>query len=230
MENPRKRTTAAMAPGGDRPRVIDQQQQAYALNTTSACPNVTRRQMLTAFATTGIALAQVPMTAPVVAQARAEVLPAFPTYFLKVGDFIQSLVEIPAAPVKFNHPHLQNTTTATQYLAGIAKIYVDGDDKNSVGRCSASFLCFQNAQGTYTDISNFISLDSGLIVSWFTPTTLIDLALDSLIHGMVTECIVLASTKIGANPFYGDTFNLKVSSVRSGVEEQVQFVFTNITT
>ena len=60
MENPRKRATLAMASGGDGLRVIDhQQQQADTLNTTAAGPNVMRRQMLTAFATTGIALAQV---------------------------------------------------------------------------------------------------------------------------------------------------------------------------
>ena len=244
MENPRERTTVAMRPSGDGPRVIDQQQ-AHALNTTSACPNVTRRQMLAAFATTEIALALAPMIAPVAAQASTEVLPALPTFFLRVGDFIQSLVQIPAAPVNFNkfkNPRtgkpvdLENTTTSTQYLAGIANMYANGNPVDPVGRCSASFLCFQvpspdpNRPQTFTDIANYISLHNGLIVSWFTPTTLVDLALDSIIHGMVTECIVVASTKIGANPFYGETFNLKVSSVHSGAEDQVQFVFNNITT
>jgi len=241
MKNQREGTIVAMAPGGDGPHVIDQQQQAYALNTTSACPNVSRRQMLTAFAATGIAFTQVPMTAPVAAQASVQVLPAMPTYFLKVDDFIQSLVQIPAAPVKFkNKSGLENTTTATQYLAGIANMYsIDGNGNTvgPVGRCSASFLCFQtpdtsnpNLVRTFTDIANYISLDNGLIVSWFTPTTLIDLVLDDVIHGMVTECIVVASTKIGVNPFYGETFNLEVSSVLSGGEDQIQFTFTNITT
>jgi hypothetical protein len=245
MENPRESTTVAMTPSGDELRVIDQLQQANALNTTSACPNVARRQMLTAFAATGIALTQVPMIAPAAAQASPELLPGLPTYFLNVVDFIQSLVQIPAAPVNFNkfkNPKtgkpldLENTTTATQYLAGIANLYaldLFGNTVGSVGRCSASFLCFQvpslDPRGTdphhprtYTDIANFISLDNGLIVSWFTPTFLADLGLDSAIRGMVTECIVVAATKIGVNPFYGETFNLKVSSVG----EQVQFVFT----
>jgi hypothetical protein len=164
----------------------------------------------------------------VTAQARAEEPLA---YFLKVKEFIESLIEIPATPIKFKH-HINNSTTASKYFAGIANIYILSDDQKddpkSVGRCSASFLCFKNNQRFYTDIANFISVDNGLIVSWFTPTTLIDLELDSIIHSMVTECIVVASTKIGVNPFYGDTFNLQVSSeVVKGVE-QVHFVFTKI--
>ncbi len=229
MENPRKRTTVTMAPGSDGLRAVDhQQQQAYA-----RLPNVTRRQMLTGLATAGVALAQAPLVASVTAQAMPACPPATQplTYFLNVSEFIESLVEISAAPIKFKNPNqqLKNTTTATQYLAGVANIYAScGNGQNSVGRCSASFLSFKNNGRFYTDISNFISVDNGLIVSWFTPTTLIDLALDSHIRSMVTECIVVASTKIGVNPFYGDTFNLIVSSVTSPGVDQVQFEFTKI--
>jgi len=190
---------------------------------------LTRRQMLTTFATAGIALAVVPMVALVTTQARAQALPATPngepmTYFLNVTDFINSLIEIPAKPIRGHGIH--NTTTDSKYFAGIANIYIPGDDQHSVGRCSASFLCFKNDQRFYTDISNYISVDNGLIVSWFTPTTLINLELDSIINSMVTECIVVAATKIGPNPFYGETFNLVVSSQMSG--QQIQFDFTNI--
>jgi hypothetical protein len=189
--------------------------------------NLTRRQMLTTFATAGVALAVVPMVALVTAQTKAQALPITDTkepmtYFLKVTDFINSLIEIPAKPIR--NPHIHNSTTDSKYLAGIANIYVPGDDQHSVGRCSASFLCFNNDQRFYTDISNYISVDNGLIVSWFTPTTLINLELDSIINSMVTECIVVAATKIGPNPFYGETFNLVVSS--DG--QQIQFEFTNI--
>ena len=297
MENPRKRTTVATAAGGDGLHVFDQQQQqAYALNTTSALvwqhcdgqttpeqliellrqnfnvsrvqaeqltwlaldelgkanlletevasprplpAELTRRQMLTTFATAGVALAVVPMVALVTTQARAEALPATPnmepmTYFLNVTDFINSLIEIPATPISTPTPtprphfhNFDNSTTASKYLAGIANIYMPGDG-HSVGRCSASFLCYKNNHRFYADISNYISVNNGLIVSWFTPTTLIDLELDNIIKGIVTECIVVAATKIGPNPFYGETFNLVVSSVTSGGVEQVQFVFTNI--
>jgi hypothetical protein len=190
---------------------------------------VTRRQMLTTFATAGAALAVVPMVALVPTQARAQAVPTTETeepmtYFLKVTDFINSLIEIPARPIRGHGIH--NTTTDSKYLAGIANIYIPGDDQHSVGRCSASFLCYKNDERFYTDISNYISVDNGLIVSWLTPTTLVNLALDSIINGMVTECIVVASTKIGPNPFYGETFNLVVSSQMSG--QQIQFDFTNI--
>ena len=291
MENPRKRTAVATAAGGDGLHVFDhQQQQAYALNTTSALvwqhcdgqttpeqltellrqnfnvsraqgeqltwltldelgkanlleaevarprplsSKLTRRQMLTTFATAGVALAVVPMVALVTTQARAEALPATTngesmTYFLKVKEFIESLIEIPATPIPPppppHFPNFHNSTTDSKYLAGIANIYIPGDNQNSVGRCSASFLCFKNNHRFYTDISNYISVDNGLIVSWLTPTTLINLELDNIINSMVTECIVVAATKIGPNPFYGETFNLVVSS--DG--QQIQFEFTNI--
>ena len=293
MKNPRKRTTVTMAAGGDELHVFDhQQQQAYALNTTSALvlqhcdgrttpeqlmellrqdsnvshaqaeqltwlaldelgkanlleaeiarprqlpSSLTRRQMLTTFATAGVALAVVPMVALVTTPAKVEALPATPngtpmTYFLNVTDFINSLIEIPARPIR--NPHIHNTTLDSKYLAGIANIYLPGDDQNSVGHCSASFLCFKNKLPArpprfFTDISNYISVDNGLIVSWFTPTTLIDLELDSVINSMVTECIVVAATQIlpNPNPFYGETFNLVVSS--DG--QQIQFRFTQIT-
>src|SRR5436190_7984207 len=191
--------------------------------------NLTRRQMLTTFATAGVALAVVPMVALVTTQARAEALPATPngepmTYFLNVTDFINSIIEIPSRPVI--NPHIHNTTLDSKYFAGIANIYIPGDGQHSVGRCSASFLCYKTAQGFYTDIANYLSVDNGLIVSWLTPTTLINLELDSIINSMVTECIVVASTKIGVNPFYGETFNLVVSSERSGGVELIKFEFT----
>jgi len=287
MENPRKRTTLATAAGGDGLHVFENhQQQAYALNTTSALvlqhcdgqttpeqlaellrqnfdvshaqaeqltwltldelgkanlleaevarprppsSKLTRRQMLTTFATAGVALAVVPMVALVTTPAKAEALPATPngtpmTYFLNVTDFINSLIEIPAKPIK--KPHIHNTTLDSKYLAGIANIYMPGDNQNSVGRCSASFLCFKNNHRFYTDISNYLSVNNGLIVSWLTPTTLINLEVDNIVNKMVTECIVVAATKIGPNPFYGETFNLVVSSQMSG--QQIQFEFTNI--
>jgi hypothetical protein len=137
------------------------------------------------------------------------------TYYLYVSDFAESFIEIPTSNVSGSSP-----TISSRYLAGRAAIYNEANLQ--VGTCSASFLCMQNADGIYTDISNYFSVDSGLIVSWFTPTTLINLELDSIINGMVTECMVTASTKINLNPFYGQTFNLIVSS-ESG---KIYFKFT----
>ena len=126
-------------------------------------------------------------------------------YYLYVEDFINSFIQIPTSNVT-----VDSSTLSSNYLAGRASIYNAKNEK--VGTCSASFLCTQNANGIYTDISNYLSVDNGLVVSWFTPTTLINLELDSIVHSMVTECIVVASTKIGFNPFYGKTFNMIVSS------------------
>lgn len=137
------------------------------------------------------------------------------TYYLNISDFALSFIEIPTSNVSGG-----SSTISSKYLAGGAAVYNEADVK--VGTCSASFLCMQNADGIYTDISNFISVENGLIVTWFTPTTLINLELDSIIHSMVTECMVVASTLIGVNPFYGQTFNLIVSSD----DEKIYFEFT----
>ena len=122
------------------------------------------------------------------------------TYYLYIDDFIQIFIEIPTSNVSGG-----GSTISSKYLAGRAPLY---HQQQKVGTCSASFLCMQNAEGIYTDISNYISVDSGLIVSWLTPVTLINLDLDTIVHSMVTECMVTASTLIGFNPFYGQTFNL----------------------
>lgn len=126
-------------------------------------------------------------------------------YSLSISEFAESFIEIPTAPISGS-----SNTIDSSYLAGRASIY--DKNNNKVGTCSASFLNMQNADGIYTDISNYLTVNNGLVVSWFTPTTLINLELDSLINSMVTECMVTANTAIGVNPFYGQTFNLIVSS------------------
>lgn len=127
------------------------------------------------------------------------------SYYLYIEDFAQSFIEIPTSNVSVN-----SSTLASSYLAGRASLYNSRDEK--VGTCSASFLSMQNQDGIFTDIANYISVDNGLIVTWFTPTKLLNLELDTIIHSMVTECLVKASTKVGFNPFYGETFNMVVSS------------------
>jgi len=139
------------------------------------------------------------------------------SYYLYIEDFIHSFIEIPTSIVT-----VDSSTISSRYLAGRAPIYNTKNEK--VGTCSASFLCMQNSDNIFTDISNYLSVDNGLIVSWLTPTTLINLELDSIVHSMVTECIVVASTKIGINPFYGKKFNLVVSSD----DEKIYFKFSKI--
>jgi hypothetical protein len=142
---------------------------------------------------------------------RAETL----TYFLYIADFANSFIEIPTSNLSGS-----SSTIASTYWAGRAPIY----DENGLkfGTCSASFLSMQTGDGIFTDISNYLSADNGLIVTWFTPTTLINLELDSIIHSMVTECIVVATTKVGFSPFYGQTFTLIVSSD----DQKIYFQFT----
>lgn len=136
------------------------------------------------------------------------------TYYLFISDFIQSFIQIPTSNVL-----VDSSTIDSSYLAGRAPLYDLNNRK--VGTCSASFLNMQNAEGIFTDISNYISVDSGLIVTWFTPTRLINLELDSIVHSMVTECIVIASTKVGFNPYYGKKFNMIVSSDSSKIYFQL---------
>lgn len=139
------------------------------------------------------------------------------TYYLNISDFAQSFIQIPTSNVSG-----ESTTIASSYLAGRAPIY---DEKNvKVGTCSASFLNMQTSDGIFTDISNYIATDAGLIVTWFTPTTLINLELDSIINSMVTECTVVVTTKVGVSPFFGQTFNLIVSSDNG----KIYFQFTRI--
>ncbi len=135
-------------------------------------------------------------------------------YYLYIADFIESFIAIPTSNV--TNP---SSTISSTYLAGRAPIYDIFNKK--AGTCSASFLCMQNQDGIFTDISNYLTADNGLIVSWLTPTTLINLELDSIVHSMVTECIVKAATKIGINPFYGQTYDLVVSSD----DEKIYFKF-----
>lgn len=127
------------------------------------------------------------------------------TYYLNIQDFAKSFIQIPTSNVSG-----ESSTIASSYLAGMAPIYNVNNRK--VGTCSASFLSMQSKDGIFTDISNYLSADNGLIVTWFTPTKLINLELDSIIHSMVTECTVVVTTKIGFSPFFGKTFNLIVSS------------------
>lgn len=144
-------------------------------------------------------------------------LPKKLTYYLYIEDFIRSFIQIPTSNVL-----VDSTTISSTYLAGMAPLYNKRNRK--VGICSASFLCMQNADGIFTDISNYLAVDNGLIITWFTPTKLINLELDSIVHSMVTECIVIASTKVGFNPFYGKKFNMVVSSD----DQKIYFKLTRI--
>lgn len=138
-------------------------------------------------------------------------------YYLNTREFIQSMVEVTTTLLPTT-----STTTDSLYVYGRAPIYTK-DGSTSVGVCSASFMCSKKSDtDIYTDITNYISVGNGLVVSWLTPARPENLELDSIINSMVTECIVSANTKIGQNPFYGKVFNLEVSSSNG----KIGFYFT----
>jgi hypothetical protein len=138
-------------------------------------------------------------------------------YYLNISEFIQSLVEVSTSLLPTT-----TTTTDALYIYGRAPIYTN-DSSDSIGICSASFMCSKKSDtDIYTDITNYISVGNGLVVSWLTPARPANLELDSIVNSMVTECIVSANTKIGQNPFYGETFNLVVTSSNG----KIGFLFT----
>lgn len=137
------------------------------------------------------------------------------TYYLKTTEFINNLVTIPTSNI--SQP---SDVTASSYIAGLSDLYCKKTNKK-VGTCSASFLGLQREM-VYVDIANYISLNNGLIITWLTPTTCANLEVDSMVNSLVSECIVTSTTKIGFNPYYGDTFDLKVSSD----EDKIWFKFT----
>ena len=127
------------------------------------------------------------------------------TYHLVISDFANSFIGIPTSNISGT-----SSTIASSYLAGTAPVYNANNVK--VGTDSASFLSMQTAGGIFTDISNDLSINNGLVVNWPTPTTPINLQLDSIIESMVTEHTVTVATKVGSSSFFGKTYNLVVSS------------------
>lgn len=140
------------------------------------------------------------------------------SFYLLISDFVQSFITIPTSNALLN-----GTTIASSYLAGRAPLY-NGSTNLKAGICSASFLNMQTPDGIFTDISNYISAEGGLIIFWATPSTLLNLELDSIVNSMVTEAKVTVTTKVGLSLYYGKTFDLVVSSDQT----RINFVFTPI--
>jgi hypothetical protein len=142
--------------------------------------------------------------------------PVNPTYYLLVEDFVNSMVAVQTGvPAELAGNSANLTTVDSSYIYGRAPLY-RGNSTNGVpvGTCAASFMNSQDTNNrVYSAISNFISTDDGMIVSWFTPTFLSNLELDSLVNGMVTKCRVACNTLIGkTSPYYGKRYTLEVSS------------------
>jgi len=148
-----------------------------------------------------------------------DINPITKKYYLYQQDFVDGLVQIPTEKIKKD----ENTNIISLYAGAKCKLY-NYENNKVCGICSATFFCIKYEHGTYADISNYLSVDDGLIISWFTPSKPRSLAHDDIMHSMVTECIVSADTLVNKNPYYGMTFNMVVSAHR-GV---ITFALTQI--
>jgi hypothetical protein len=135
------------------------------------------------------------------------------TYYVETSALIDSFIQLPTSNVLPG-----SSTIGSEYLAATAPVY--DSNGTQVGTFSASFLNMQTADGISTDISNYLSTDSGLVVTWLTPTTVPDLQLDSIAESVATESSVTATTKVGSSGFYGHTFDLVVTSDASRIHFQ----------
>lgn len=130
-------------------------------------------------------------------------IPITLSYYLVVNDFLNNVITIPTDNLNYNK------NLSSLYFSGVSKIYDSFTDEEK-GNCSASFICI-NPGIVNLQIANYLYTTDGLIVSWFTPTTLPNLIIDEIIRGMVTECIVEVTTKVGFSKYYGKKFNMIVS-------------------
>jgi len=146
-------------------------------------------------------------------------------YNISAIDFIDNAVIIPTS----NYKSLSSNNSS--YFSGRTTLYDTYNNNAPCGTC-ANFLNIQTptndsytaTSNVYTQISNYLTIDNGLIISWFTPSNPINLELDSIVNSMVTECIVTSTTKIGENPYYGRTFNMVVSTT----DEIISFTLKSI--
>lgn len=145
------------------------------------------------------------------------------SYYIYASDFLDNSTTIQTT--------ITDLSNNSSYFAGRAPLYVS-NTTTPCGTCAATFLSIQTPtvdyptapSNIYTDISNYLTVDNGLIISWLTPSNPVNLEIDSILDSMVTECIVKSTTKIGVNPYYGMTFNMIVSN-DSG---KITFALTSI--
>jgi hypothetical protein len=135
------------------------------------------------------------------------------SYYISATSFINNAVIIPTS--NYN----STSSNESSYFSGRTTLY-DTLTNLPCGTCGATFLSIKTPtndsnttpENIYTQISNYLTVDNGFVISWFTPSNPINLEIDSIINSMVTECIVTSTTKIGVNPYYGMTFNMVVSN------------------
>jgi hypothetical protein len=133
------------------------------------------------------------------------------TYYIDNAALEASFVEVPTSNTVFN-----DTVTSSSYLVSTAPL-LDGSGTR-VGTYSATFVSLQTASGITTDITNYVSTDAGLVVTWTTQAAPINLEFTTITESVATETTVTATTKVGASPYFGKIYNLVVSESSPGTE------------
>ena len=133
------------------------------------------------------------------------------TYYIDNAALDASFVEIPTSNTVFN-----TTTLASSYLVGSAPL-LDGSG-TQIGTYTATFVSLETAGGVTTDITNFLSTDAGLVVTWTTQATPSNLSFATITESVVTDTTVTATTKVGSSPYFGKTYDLVVSEGGPGAE------------
>ena len=133
------------------------------------------------------------------------------TYYIDNAVMVASFVEIPTSNTVFD-----TTTLSSSYIVGSAPL-LDGSGTR-VGTYTATFLSLQTASGVTTEITNYLSTDAGLVVTWTTQATPSNLAFTTIAESLATDSTVSATTKIGSSPYFGKTYNLVVSEAGTGAE------------
>jgi hypothetical protein len=133
------------------------------------------------------------------------------TYYIDNAVLDGSFVEVPTSNTVFNV-----TTLSSSYIVGSAPL-LDGSG-TQVGTYTATFLSLQTASGITTDITNYLSTDAGLVVTWTTQAAPSNLAFSTIAESLATDNTVTALTKVGSSAYFGKTYNLVVSEGGPGAE------------
>jgi hypothetical protein len=133
------------------------------------------------------------------------------TYFICTAFLVGSFVEVPTSNTVFN-----TTTISSSYVIGSAPL-LDGSG-TQIGTYTATFLSLQTASGITTDITNYLSTNAGLVVTWTTQATPSNLTFTTIAQSLVTDSTVTATTEVGSSAYFGKTYNLVVSEGGPGTE------------
>ena len=118
-------------------------------------------------------------------------------------EFLMNTLLVPTVSVA-------NPDNESKYFINNAKLR---DNKNNeVGDYNVTILCMKTNNYYYITVTNNITLNNGLILSWIASSKATSLTPAELLSGMVTECHVRSNVKVGENPYYNREFRIKVTT------------------